>query len=161
MRRVRLPLRLQSLARDGCMCRRCGGRAFWRGSWRVRPAPAELVIDPRLAECHFGAWEGLRWDAIYADSGDAMMGLVTAPHAFRPGGDGETTFAMRDRVMAWVGDVVTREAGPIVAICHGGPIAAIRGTLSDAPVSDWPSLVPRYGEVVTVEVRADEIGAGG
>ena len=111
----------------------------------------ELVIDPRLAECHFGAWEGCTWDAIYTESGDAMMGLVTAPDAFRPGGDGETTFAMRDRAMAWIADAAQLEAGPIVAICHGGPIAAIRGTLSDAPVSEWPSLVPRYGEVVTVE----------
>ena len=50
----------------------------------------ELVIDSRLAECYFGAWEGCTWDAIYTESGDAMMGLVTAPDAFRPGGDGET-----------------------------------------------------------------------
>jgi broad specificity phosphatase PhoE len=111
----------------------------------------ELVIDPRLAECHFGAWEGCTWDAIYTETGDAMTGLVTAPNAFRPGGNGETTFAMRDRVMAWIADAAQLEAGPIVAICHGGPIAAIRGTLLDAPVSEWPSLVPRYGEVVTVE----------
>jgi broad specificity phosphatase PhoE len=53
--------------------------------------------------------------------------------------------------MAWIADAAQLEAGPILAICHGGPIAAIRGTLSDAPVSEWPSLVPRYGEVVTVE----------
>lgn len=111
----------------------------------------ELVFDPRLAECHFGAWEGRPWDAIYTESGDAMMGLVMAPDAFRPGGDGETTFAMRDRVMAWLSDAVPLQTGPVVAICHGGPIAAIRGTLSDAAVSEWPSLVPRYGEVVTIE----------
>jgi broad specificity phosphatase PhoE len=58
---------------------------------------------------------------------------------------------MRDRVMAWLADAAQLETGSIVAICHGGPIAAIRGTLSGASVSEWPSLVPRYGEVVTVE----------
>lgn len=112
----------------------------------------QIVVDPRLAECHFGAWEGVPWDTIYTQSGDAMMGLVAAPHSFRPGGHGETTFAMRDRAMDWLRDVVQGEAGPIVGVCHGGPIAAIRGTLAGAPVSEWPSMVPRYGEVVTVEV---------
>ncbi len=138
---------------------RCYGKSDVPLSREGRDAARALAasiarIGPRLAECHFGAWEGLPWDAIYAESGDAMMGLVTAPHVFRPGGDGETTFAMRDRAMAWLHDVVgRREAGAVVAICHGGPIAAIRGTLSNAPVSEWPSLVPRYGEIVPIEVR--------
>lgn len=111
----------------------------------------KLVIEPRLMECHFGAWEGRPWDAIYAESGDAMMGLVTAPDTFRPGGYGEATFALRDRAMAWLSEVTRDPGGPVVAICHGGPIAAIRGTLSGAPVADWPGLVPKYGESVSFE----------
>jgi broad specificity phosphatase PhoE len=58
---------------------------------------------------------------------------------------------MRDRAMAWLEDVRIGPS-PALAICHGGPIAAIRGTLSASPVADWPGLVPRYGEVVTVEL---------
>lgn len=111
----------------------------------------EMVVDPRLKECHFGAWEGSTWDAIYGESGDAMMGLVRAPGSFRPGNDGETTYDMRDRVIAWLGDAL-KDSRPVLAICHGGPIAAIRGTLSGVPPVSWPALVPRYGETVTLEV---------
>jgi broad specificity phosphatase PhoE len=112
---------------------------------------AGVRIDPRLAECHFGRWEGLAWDRIYAETGDLMMGLIQEPATFRPGGDGETTFAMRDRAMAWLEDAVRSEAEAVAAICHGGPIAAIRGTLLGLPPCDWPGLVPDYGELVTIE----------
>lgn len=130
-------------------------RARFLAGLVVQRAPAvQLVIEPRLAECHFGGWEGQSWDEIYANSGDAMMGLVTAPQTFRPGGHGETTFAMRDRTLAWLEDAIRSGRDPIVAICHGGPIAAIRGTLTGVPVSEWPKLVPGYGEIVTIEVSS-------
>ena len=115
---------------------------------------ADIRIEGRLAECHFGAWEGRPWTEIFAESGDAMMGLVQAPETFRAGGDGETTFAMRDRAMDWLQEVASAQCGPVVAICHGGPIAAIRGTLSGTPVERWPELVPKTGEIVTVEVMS-------
>lgn len=128
-------------------------RARFLGGLVVREAAnIDLVIDARLAECHFGAWEGQTWDAIYAASGDAMMGLVTAPATFRPGGHGEATFTVRDRAMAWLDAAAHVPGGPVVAICHGGPIAAIRGTLAGAPVEEWPGLVPRLGEIVTIKV---------
>ena len=127
-------------------------RARFLGALVARETPVgTFVVEPRLAECNFGGWEGLTWDQIYAASGDAMMGLVRAPASFRPGGTGETTFEMRDRAMAWLEDVRIGPS-PALAICHGGPIAAIRGSLSASPVADWPGLVPRYGEVVTVEL---------
>ena len=79
-----------------------------------------------------------------------MMGLITAPATFRPGG-GETTFELRDRAMAWF-ESLNRQNDTIIAVAHGGPIAAIRGTLAGAPVHDWPSLVPGYGERVEFSV---------
>lgn len=119
-------------------------RARFLAALIARNCGTRSVADPRLAECHFGAWEGRSWDDIYADTGNAMMGLMTAPASFRPGG-GETTFELRDRAMAWFESLNQREAA-IIAVAHGGPIAAIRGTLAGAPVQDWPSLVPGYGE---------------
>lgn len=121
-------------------------RARFLGVLLARKTGSALAIEPALAECHFGSWEGQPWDGIYADSGDAIMGLITAPDTFRPGG-GETTFELRDRVMAWYESLARHEAD-IVAVAHGGPIAALRGTLAGAPVSEWPALVPAYGEIV-------------
>jgi broad specificity phosphatase PhoE len=116
--------------------------------------PVSVAIEPRLAECHFGAWEGQSWDAIYKATGNAMMGMIEAPETFRPGGEGETTLEVRDRAMAWLQELAHEPCEPrnVIAICHGGPIAAIRGTLEGRCVAEWPALVPPPGGIVSVEI---------
>jgi broad specificity phosphatase PhoE len=105
------------------------------------------VADPRLRERRFGSWELRRWDDIYAETGDAMMGMLTDPAGWRPPG-GETTHELRDRILAWYAELPP--VGHVVAITHGGPIAAIRGELDGRPVGEWPSLIPALGEIVTI-----------
>lgn len=100
-----------------------------------------LHVDRDWRERDFGAWEGLSWKAIYRASGNAMDGMIDAPGAFRPGG-GETTCELAQRVAgAWR----RLPAGAGVVVTHGGPIAALLGRLQNAPVADWPKLVPSYG----------------
>lgn len=106
------------------------------------------LVDIRLRERCFGAWELRRWDEIHAETGDAMMGMVTAPATWRPPG-GETTFELRDRVLAWHADLPA--AGAIVAVTHAGPIAALVGTLRSSPAVDWPRLIPPTGSVVVLD----------
>lgn len=115
----------------------------------VQRCGLELRIDPRLRERHFGAWELRPWDDIHAETGDAMMGMLTDPAHWRPPG-GETTHELRDRILAWYAGLPP--AGHIVAITHGGPIAALRGESGGRPVSEWPSLVPAHGEIVTIGI---------
>lgn len=129
-----------------------------------------LVAQPSspLLERDFGTWELKSWDAIHAESGEAMLGMLTEPGEFRPGG-GETTFELRDRVVQWFENLVggratarpqTRWSAPsqdsmalgsldsrpcIIAITHGGPIGVLRGTLESRPVAEWPTLVPPCG----------------
>lgn len=103
------------------------------------------AADVRLRERHFGAWELRTWDDIHAETGDAMMGMVTDPAGWRPPG-GETTFGLRDRVLAW--HAALPAEGLIVAVTHGGPIAALVGTLRGLPASDWPALIPPPGGLV-------------
>ncbi len=100
------------------------------------------LLDPRLAEMNFGAWEGETWDAIY-ESGQDIAQLLHAPDAFSAPG-GETTFAMRDRMMAWFEEELPSD-GVTIAVSHGGPIAALRGTLKGAGVERWPDLIPQTG----------------
>jgi broad specificity phosphatase PhoE len=129
-------------------------RARYLAGLLVRYAtPVPITIDPRLAECYFGAWEGQSWDAIYRATGNAMMGMIEAPETFRPGGTGETTFEVRARVMAWLGELgsQTSDERAVIAICHGGPIAAIRGTLEGRRVADWLALVPSPGGIISVD----------
>jgi len=105
---------------------------------------APTLEDPRLNERDFGAWEGMPWDDIYAQTGDAMMGMVDAPDSFAPPG-GETTHQLRDRVLAWYAELPP--SGVIVAIAHGGPIAALLGSLQNLPVTQWAALIPATGSI--------------
>lgn len=104
-----------------------------------------LEIVPALAERDFGRWEGQSWDAIHAAEGDAMMGMIDAPASFRPGG-GETTMELAARIEAWFAGLDPGEG--VLAVTHGGPVAALRGCLSGQPVRGWLALVPGLGEAV-------------
>lgn len=104
-------------------------------------------VEPALLEFDFGAWELRTWDDIYAEAGDAMHGLIHEPGTYRPPG-GETTFELRDRVMAWY-DRRPR-GGLVVALTHGGPIAALRGTLQGRGPAAWVGLIPAPGTWVAL-----------
>lgn len=103
-----------------------------------------------LRERDFGRWELRPWDELHREHGDAMLKVVSEPGAYRPGG-GETTFEMRDRVPEWFRKL-PRE-GLTIAVTHGGPIAALLGTLRQLPVAAWLDLIPPCGECVQIELK--------
>ncbi|WP_437184947.1 histidine phosphatase family protein [Planctomicrobium sp. SH668] len=105
------------------------------------------ITDRRLQEKNYGDWEGLTWDTIYKTSGDAMLGAIEQPATWGPP-QGETTFGLRDRVLEWYSELP--ETGCVLAVCHGGPIASLLGTLRNLPVAEWFQLIPQYGEIVVV-----------
>ncbi|MGH1419979.1 MAG: histidine phosphatase family protein [Hyphomicrobiaceae bacterium] len=113
--------------------------------------PASLHTDQRLAEMNFGAWEGQTWDEIYT-SGQDIARLIHEPRTFSPPG-GETTFALRDRVLGWLQSVPRQDL--TVAVSHGGSIAALRGALAGCPIKEWPELVPDLGEII--ELNCDRV----
>jgi len=93
----------------------------------------DAIADARWQERNFGTWEGRGWHSIWRETGNAMDGMFTDPQHFRPGG-GETTAELRDRsIEAWR---ALPQSGDVVVISHGGPIAAIRATLANAPLTD-------------------------
>lgn len=108
----------------------------------------EPIVEPGLAERDFGEWEGRSWDAIHAESGSAMEGLIHDPAGFRPPA-GETTAELAARVLAWYRRLSAD--GVIVAVTHGGPIAALRGFLLELPARDWLALIPACGEIIEVD----------
>ncbi len=119
---------------------------------------AELLADAlgQKAECcetlqerDFGNWELEHWDILHQRFGDEMMRVVSDPEKYRPGG-GETTFEMRDRVLEWFHGL--HGDGMTVAVTHGGPIAALRGTRQGAAVVDWLNLIPACGELVSIDL---------
>ncbi len=126
-------------------------RARLLGGLLARRRGVALEIEPRLAERDFGAWERRPWDAIWRETGSAMDGMLEAPDAYRPGG-GETTAELAARVRAWFDGLP--EACTVVAVAHGGPIAALLGGLLGEAPRDWLRHVPAPGEGVALDLAA-------
>jgi len=117
-------------------------RARWLAGLVARRIDVAVRVDARLSERDFGTWEGRTWDDIHAETGDAMMGMLTAPDTFRPGG-GETTAELCNRTLAWYRALPAGR--DVLAVCHGGPIAALVGTARGAEPKDWGRFIPPPG----------------
>lgn len=115
----------------------------------ARQLSLPLRIEPRLAERDFGGWEGQRWDAVFQATGNAMDGMITAPSRFRPDG-GETTAELAARARAWCAALPAGDA--VLAVAHGGPIAALLGSLLDEAPRAWMAHVPRPGGGLMLEL---------
>jgi broad specificity phosphatase PhoE len=85
---------------------------------------AEPVLDVRLMEQNWGAWEGLTRTEILSRYGDDAFVKSGSGQgeAFRPGG-GESTGELHARVAAFLKDAA-REAGDAVVVAHLGVLRA-------------------------------------
>jgi broad specificity phosphatase PhoE len=80
------------------------------------------VLDARLMEQNWGAWEGLTRDEIFSRHGADAFVKAGSGEAFRPGG-GEPTGQLHARVAAFLKDVAQGE-GDAIAIAHLGVLRA-------------------------------------
>ena len=94
----------------------------------------ELVIEPGLAEQHFGDWQGLTHAELAARPDAAAHRFWLAPAHIAPPG-GESFEDLVARVGAAVGRITAHHAGrDLVAVAHGGTIrAALALALDLAP----------------------------
>jgi len=119
-------------------------RTRYLAEWLGRQVDVQPECDVGWCERDYGTWELRSWDDVFAEAGDAMNGMLTAPDTYRPG-NGETTSELRDRVLAALARLpATGEL--VVVVTHGGPMAAIRGVLRGVAVSEWSKLIPGLGE---------------
>lgn len=109
-----------------------------------------VIIDARLTELDFGAWEMRRWDDIARAEIDAWAGDVVH---YRPGG-GESVAAMAARVGEFYGALPPE---PAIVICHAGTIrllAACQSGLAIEAMARAAAATPNpvaYGEIVTID----------
>jgi alpha-ribazole phosphatase len=85
-----------------------------------------LRIDARLAEYHFGAWQGVPIERIAEEQGNALAQFWADPVKHPPPG-AEAFAAFRDRLCAALDDIAL-EAGTrrVLVITHGGAIRLLR-----------------------------------
>jgi alpha-ribazole phosphatase len=85
-----------------------------------------LRLDARLAEYHFGDWQGVPIEELAETQGDALGRFWADPVAHPPPG-GETFAQFRDRLSAALDDIATTSSGRrVLVVTHGGAIRLLR-----------------------------------
>ncbi|MDA7417364.1 histidine phosphatase family protein [Xenophilus arseniciresistens] len=125
--------------------RRC--QALAEALQQLRPDLGPARADPRLAEMHFGAWEGHPWSAIAREDFEAWTADFAAARA---GADGESTDQFVQRVAAAWDD--WRATGQDAAwITHAGVMRAVQlietGRRTVPTAADWPAEAIAFGQL--------------
>ena len=133
-----------SLAPDATLysspLQRCRDLAVALAAQRGGMAP---LLDPRLAEMDFGAWEMQPWDAIPRDQIDAW---AADPAGYRPGG-GETVLEMAARVSAFHADV-QRQQRDAVIVCHAGTMRLLAACRAGLPLRETALRAAQHANAI-------------
>jgi alpha-ribazole phosphatase len=115
---------------------------------RLLPA-AEWRSDPRLAEIHFGAWEGQRWEDLAGPVLDGWMAdfVGTAPP------NGESALDLLTRVQSWLDSVADGPNSTHLAVTHGGVIRAAVCAAIGLPLAQMFQLEIPCGCLVELTFR--------
>ena len=97
-----------------------------------------LLVDERLRETHFGAWQGLTGDEVRAGWPEEYA--AWRRHEGDPVG-GETTVEVAVRARACVEEHLPAN-GTLLVVSHGGTARNLIGALTELPPSAWRRLAP-------------------
>lgn len=110
---------------DAIVCsplRRCADFAQELGNARHVP----VRVDARLAEYHFGEWQGVPIETLAQEQGDALGRFWADPVAHPPPG-AETFAAFRQRLCGALDDIAqAAQAQRVLVVTHGGVIRLLR-----------------------------------
>lgn len=111
----------------------------------ARPFGLNPVLIPALRERNFGCWEGMTFDEINRKYPDDFNAWGNAPLTFFPAG-GESTEAVRDRVVPAFFDIIEMMQGKRLAIvAHGGVNRVILCNLLGIPLRNMFRIDQDYG----------------
>jgi len=99
---------------------------------------AQPLVDARLAEMHFGDWEGCSWGAIPRAELDAWAADVAD---YAPPG-GESPRQLQRRALDFVAGLAVPEA---VIVTHAGVIRVLLAAWQKLPPERWSELSFAYG----------------
>lgn len=109
---------------------------------RLHPRP---IIDDRLAEMHFGDWEGRRWDDIPRPELDAWAADVAG---YAPPG-GESPRQLQRRALDFVESLEVPEA---IIVTHAGVIRTLLAHWQGLPPGRWTELSFAYGSCTVIDI---------
>jgi probable phosphoglycerate mutase len=114
----------------------------------------EPIIEPRVRECAWGAWEGRLVEDIAKEEPEHWEAWLRAGEAFRfpsaPGKPGESLREHMERTTAALEDVRRGEL-PALVVCHGGTIRVALAGRDPRGLDAYHEFHPRNGELVRFE----------
>ena len=112
--------------------------AFARELALARGLP--LRLDVRLAEYHFGRWQGVPIERIAEEQGDALGRFWADPVAHSPP-DAETFDAFRNRLSAALDDMSAEAVDQrVLVVTHGGAIRLLRCLVEKRSYGDMAGI---------------------
>lgn len=115
-----------------------------------------VVIEPRLQEMHFGAWEGLSAAEILETDADAMTRFWRDPIQNTPPG-AEALAHFETRIVDAWREIVNKHAGRrILIVSHGGTIRMILCHVMQHPIKQLLEFEVAHGSMR--RIRVDQAG---
>ncbi|WP_266160691.1 histidine phosphatase family protein, partial [Dyella silvatica] len=115
---------------------RCASFAHELAATRGLP----LLLDARLAEYHFGSWQGVPIETLAAEQSEALGRFWADPMAHPPAG-AESFAAFRLRLSAALDEVVAKASGRrVLVVTHGGAIRLLRCLVEGRPYGDMANI---------------------
>ncbi len=108
----------------------------------AKGAASVVVVEPRLRELSFGAWEGRTWGAI--DRAESEHWSANVYDRAPP--EGESLRTVEQRVLAAWGEMVAATESDFVLVAHAGPLRILQLHLEARPLTDWPKTKWEFGE---------------
>ncbi|WP_266168457.1 histidine phosphatase family protein [Dyella subtropica] len=115
-----------------------------------------LRLDARLAEYHFGDWQGVPIETLAEEQGEALGRFWSDPVAHPPPG-AESFEQFRTRLGAALDDVVREANGRrVLIITHGGAIRLLRCLVEGRGYGDMAGIDVPHASIHTVTWPAVE-----
>jgi broad specificity phosphatase PhoE len=126
---------------------------------RLMGAPEGIMLEPRLREINYGAWEGRTYADIEAEIGEARLLDMQATGLAYAAPGGESRGDLHVRLADWLADVAA-VGEPVLAFAHQG---VIRGLVAMALGWDYVGELPRpYAELrIRAVAHEFEVAPGG
>jgi probable phosphoglycerate mutase len=114
----------------------------------------EPIVEPRVRECAWGAWEGRLVEDIAREEPEHWEAWLRAGETFRfpsaPDKPGESLAEHMARTLAALEDV-RQGPDPALVVCHGGTIRVAVASRDPAGLDAYHDFHPRNGELVRLE----------
>jgi broad specificity phosphatase PhoE len=118
-----------------------------RGEMRL--AARDYRVDDRLAEIHYGHWEGQLWRELPQTDPEGYAARQADPWSWQPVG-GESYRMLSDRIALWLAEM-RRDA---VVVSHGGVSRVLRGLVLQLGGSEIAHLEVPQDKVLLVTADA-------